>query len=658
MTANELRQKFLDFFKAKGHTIIPSASLIPENDPTVLFTTAGMHPLVPYLLGEEHPDGRRVASCQKCIRTGDIDEVGDDVHLTFFEMLGNWSLGDYWKQEAIEWSFEFLTKELGLPIDRLAVSCFAGDSDAPRDQESIKHWQAAFASAGVPAEVGDYQQGINEGQRIFTYGKNKNWWGPAGQTGPCGPDTEMFYDILDLPDKKRHALGWSGNEPCHPNCDCGRYVEIWNDVFMEYERRIKNQESRIKNKESGIGDDVEYEFVPLKQKNVDTGMGLERTLAVLKGQRSVFDTELFKPMFDVIGLNQDVMSEVELCKARVVIDHAKAAVFMVSDGVEPSNKDRGYVLRRLLRRAMVYARLLNLKEHWLRALVGQVVTTYAQVYPELVRRSADIFRIIKGEEEKFEETLDHGLNYFKKQLPEIERIISVQLRTGGRASGPGAAIQDLGKLIFDLYQNYGFPYELAEEQIAILGYSTAKTYRNELRESFERESKKHQELSRTASAGMFKGGLADHSEEVVKLHTTTHLLHQALRDVLGPEVAQKGSNITAKRLRFDFVHSAKMSAEELKKVEEIVNGKINQDLPVHFELLSVAEAKQRGAIGLFDDKYAKLDNQVKVYFVGDYSAEICGGPHVQHTGQIGGFKIIKEEAVSAGGRRIKAVIKA
>ncbi|MBI5734054.1 MAG: alanine--tRNA ligase [Candidatus Kerfeldbacteria bacterium] len=673
VSSHELRQKFLDFFKAKGHTIIPSASLLPENDPTVLFTTAGMHPLVPYLLGEEHPGGKRLANIQKCIRTGDIDEVGDNRHLTFFEMLGNWSFGDYFKTEAIAWSFEFLTSKSWLDLNpaQLYVSVFAGDKDAPRDEESIKHWQAAFANARLSAGVGDYQQGINEEQRIFTYDKSKNWWGPAGQTGPCGPDTEMFYDILNLPDKKQHASGWSGHEPCHPNCDCGRYVEIWNDVFMEYNKKVKSQPSsraqvvgksppeadpplagKVKNDE-----EVEYEFVPLKQKNVDTGMGLERTLAVLKGQRSVFDTELFKPMFDVIGLNQDVISEVELCKARVVIDHARAAVFMVSDGVEPSNKDRGYVLRRLLRRAMVYARLLNLKEHWLKDLVGQVVTTYAQVYPELVGRSVDIFRIIKGEEEKFEETLDHGLNYFKKQLPEIERIISVQLRTGGRASGPGAAIQDLGKLIFDLYQNYGFPYELAEEQIAILGYSTAKTYHNELRESFECEFKKHQELSRTASAGMFKGGLADHSEEVVKLHTATHLLHQALRDVLGGEVAQKGSNITAERLRFDFVYAAKMSPAEIMQVEQIVNDKIKQDLPVHFELLSVAEAKTRGAIGLFEYKYSQLGNKIKVYFVGDYSAEICGGPHVEHTGQIGSFRILKEEAVAAGVRRIKAVVK-
>jgi len=592
MTAQEFRQKYLDFFKSKGHTIIPSASLIPENDPTVLFTTAGMHPLVPYLLGEVHPGGKRLVSCQKCIRTGDIDEVGDDVHLTFFEMLGNWSLGDpastrgdestrggYWKKEAIEWSFEFLTKELGLPIDKLAVTCFTGDSDAPRDEESAGIWK----SLGIPEN------------RIYFFGKADNWWGPAGLTGPCGPDTEMFY--------------WTGKgEP--PDLVTGDnkegWVEIWNDVFMQYNKT------------------AEGKFEPLKQKNVDTGMGLERTLAVLNGYDNVFAIQEFEPIISKI---KSLAVKPDDKAVRIIADHIKAAVFIMGDarGVKPSNVGQGYVVRRLIRRAIRYGKLIRVKDNLVVPLAETVVSISSNIYPELQQNKDFIIKELKTEEDRFNIALEKGLKEFAK-LREMN-----------------------GQIAFDLYQSYGFPLELTEELSRERGFVVDKI-------EFQNEFKKHQDLSRTSSAGKFKGGLADNSEDVVKMHTATHLLDQALRDVLGNHVEQKGSNINAERLRFDFSHPAKMTPEQIKKVEEIVNSKIQEDLPVHFEMLSVDEAKQKGAIGLFEDKYAKLGNQVKVYFVGDYSKEICGGPHVEHTGQIGSFKIIKEEAVAAGIRRIKAVV--
>ncbi len=592
MTAQELRQKYLDFFKTKGHTVIPSASLVPANDPTVLFTTAGMHPLVPYLLGEAHPGGKRLASVQKCIRTGDIDEVGDDTHLTFFEMLGNWSLGDYFKPEAVAWSFEFLTdkKWLGLPLERLAFSCFVGDENAPRDEESAKLW----ISHGVSAE------------HIAFLGKEDNWWGPAGQTGPCGPDTEMFYWVDDgstplLPFQEHHQ------DP--------RWVEIWNDVFMQYNKKADGT------------------FEPLSKPNVDTGMGLDRTLAVLKGQQSVYDTELFQPMFEVLGLSQGVMANDQVRKARVILDHVRAATFMVGDGVEPSNKDRGYVLRRLLRRSMVYAKLLNLKPHWLKALVGQVIAIYAEAYPELVEQSERIFKVIADEEEKFGATLERGLKEFEKRMSKTQSIT--------------------GKDGFDLYQSYGFPWELVQELAdQVSGSLTDK-------KQFETEFKKHQELSHTASAGVFKGGLADHTEEVVRLHTATHLMNKALWQVLGDHVWQKGSNITKERTRFDFTHPEKMTDEQKRAVEELVNSWIARDLTVKKEIMPLEEARKLNAIGVFGEKYP---DTVSLYTIFDpktdevVSREFCGGPHVTHTGELGTFKIQKEEAVAAGIRRIKATV--
>lgn len=595
MKAHELRQKYLKFFESKGHTIIPSASLVPENDASVLFTTAGMHPLVPFLLGQEHPGGKRVTDVQKCVRTGDIEEVGDNTHLTFFEMLGNWSFGDYFKKEAIEWSFEFLTSKeyLGIPLERLAVSVFAGDDDAPRDEEAAAVWK----SLGVPEE------------RIAYLPKEDNWW-IAGTTGPCGPDTEMFYWIDD---------GTEAPANFQETKDDKRWVEIWNDVFMQFEKH-----------EDGS-------LTPLPKPNVDTGMGVERTLAVLTGQKSVYDTELFKPLFDVLyeclGKTDDLLTNDEVKKARVIADHMKASVFMVGDGVEPANKDRGYVLRRLLRRSMVYAKLLNLQGEWLRAMIGKVVAIYAESYPYLVDDSERIFTVIENEQKKFGTTLEKGLKEFEKFIQKQQTI-----------SGTDA---------FNLYQTYGFPWELTRDLAIAAGQSPTE-------EEFKSEFKKHQDLSRTASAGEFKGGLANTSDKVVKYHTVTHLMHQALREVLGPNTYQKGSNITEERTRFDFLHDTKMTPEEIAKVEELVNKWIQADLLVKREFVPLEEARRRNAIGLFGEKYADTVSIYTMYERGTekpISVEFCGGPHVEHTNLVGGtFRIAKEEAVSAGVRRIKGVV--
>ncbi len=591
MTAQQLRQKWLEFFKTKNHTIIPSASLVPENDPSVLFTMAGMFPLVPYLMGQEHPGGVRVANVQKCIRTIDIDEVGDDTHLTFFEMLGNWSFGDYFKKDAIEWSYEFLTSKdwLNIPVDRLAFSVFAGDDTAPRDEESANVW----LSLGVSKE------------RLAYLGVKDNWW-IAGTTGPCGPDTEMFYWIDD---------GTPAPSNFQETHDDPRWVEIWNDVFMQFEK-----------KEDGS-------LIPLAKQNVDTGMGLDRTLAVLNGQKSVYDTDLFKKMFEVLAVDQEVMSNDEVRKARIIVDHVRASVFIAGDGVEPSNKERGYILRRLLRRSMVYGKLLNLQGKWLENLVSVVIAEYEQSYPELRDREQNIVKVLVGEQEKFARTLEKGLK-------EFEKMFKVQ----GRISGTDA---------FNLYQTFGFPVELTVELAQASGQEVDRS-------EFENEFKKHQNLSRTASAGDFKGGLANHSEKTVEYHTTTHLMHQALRTVLGPEVWQKGSNINEQRTRFDFTYPEKMTDEQKKKVENLVNEWIARDAVVTSEFMPLTRARELGAIGLFGEKYA---DTVSVYTITDpktgevISREFCGGPHVKHTAQIQGkFEIKKEEAVSAGVRRVKGVL--
>lgn len=615
MTANEVRTTFLKFFEGKGHKLIPSASLIPENDPTVLFTTAGMHPLVPYLLGETHPEGKRLADSQKCIRTGDIDEVGDNRHLTFFEMLGNWSLGDYFKKEAISWSYELLTsKEKGYGLDpkRLYVTVFEGDNDAPRDEASITIWQEQYKTHGIEAKVGE---------RIFLYPKAKNWWGPAGQTGPCGPDTEMFYDTLDLEDPRQHAAGWKGAEACDPNCDCGRYVEIWNDVFMQFNKTADGK------------------FDPLAKPNVDTGMGLERMTMMLQSAETVFETDLFAPLIAKIeqlsGKQYDFDDDTRR-HMRIIADHVKAATFIIGDprGVGSSNTDQGYIVRRLIRRAVRFGRQLGITGMATPEIAEIVISMYGEAYPELTTNRSRIIEELKNEEDKFTRTLQRGL----------QEAMKVKDDYADKDKIPGA-------VAFNLYETFGFPKELTEE---VLGKRINAAEWNE-------SMKKHQETSRAGAEQKFSGGLADHSEIVVRMHTATHLLHQALRNVLGTHVEQKGSNITHERLRFDFSHMQKMTPEQVKHAEDIVNEQIAKDLPVHFEMLTVDDAKTSGAIGLFEDKYAQLGNKVKVYMVGDdqrgyFSKEICGGPHVEHTGLVGKFKIVKEEASSAGVRRIKAIV--
>ncbi len=620
MTANELRQKYLDFFKSKGHAIIPSASLIPENDPTVLFTTAGMHPLVPYLIGEKHPEGKRLADCQKCIRTGDIDDVGDNRHLTFFEMLGNWSLGDYFKREAIEWSWEFLTYEKYLNLDpnKLFVTVFMGNNDSPIDQESIDIWTEQFAKRGIKAEVCPYDEKIsgNTNYKIFPLPAKDNWWGPAGETGPCGPCTEMFYDTRPTEGAMQATFDDEVNR--------FRVMEIWNDVFMEFNKVAP-----------GV-------YEKLSQKNVDTGMGLERTIAVLNGKSEAFDSDLFYPIFEKIEeLSGKKYGESEEIKKnmRIITDHLKAATFIIGDNkaVTPSNTDQGYVARRLIRRAIRCGKQLGIDlpaqagNSWTKDVAQAVIDIYKDVYSELGKNSAFVLAQLTEEEEKFKRTLERGEH-------ELDRILS----SGQEITGDTA---------FDLYQTYGFPLEMTREILEEKGM----TIKNE--EEFNGKLKQHQDLSRTASAGMFKGGLADASEETRRLHTAAHLMLAALRRVLGDHVFQKGSNITAERLRFDFSHSEKMTKEQIEDVERIVNEVIQKELPVSYEEMSVEEARQIGAMGVFESKYGE---KVKVYKIGKdsdtASLEICGGPHVENTKEMGRFKIQKEESSSAGVRRIKAVL--
>ena len=589
MTSIEIREKFLNFFKAKGHTVIPSASLIPENDPSVLFTTAGMHPLVPFLLGEKHPGGQRLVNVQKCIRTGDIDEVGDSFHHTFFEMLGNWSLGDYFKKEAIEWSYEFLTSSewLGLDKNRLAISVFAGDEDAPLDQEAYDAW----VDSGIPKE------------RIAKLPKKSNWWGM--ETGPCGPDSEMFYWV--------GPSASSGQVPEKFDDSDSLWVEIWNDVFMQFNKGNDNK------------------LTPLAKPNVDTGMGLERTLAVVNGLDDNYRTELFWPIIQKIEeLSGKKYGESEIVtrSMRIIADHLRAAVFIIGDerGIAPSNVGQGYVLRRLLRRAIRHGNLLGIKENFTTKLASVVIDNFELVYTEFNASWKRVVSELEKEEKKFRKTLEQGLREFSK----LKAVT--------------------GKDAFNLYQTYGFPIEMSQELA-----KESDLVVNE--EEFKNEFQKHQDLSRTASAGMFKGGLADASTETVRLHTAAHLMLEALRRVLGDHIQQKGSNITAERLRFDFSHGEKVTPEQIAEVEKIVNEQIQKKLPVHFEELPLEEARAVGATGVFEHKYG---DKVKVYFIGNsdnyYSKEICGGPHVSNTNELGQFKIIKEESVSAGVRRIKAVV--
>ena len=594
ITIDELRSKYIDFFKSKGHVEISGRSLIPENDPTVLFTTAGMHPLVPYLMGEPHPAGTRLTDVQKCVRTGDIDDVGDASHLTFFEMLGNWSLGDYFKKESIAYSFEFLTDEkyLGIPIDKLSFTVFEGNEDAPRDEESAYIWE----SLGVSKD------------RIFFLPKEDNWWGPAGETGPCGPDTEIFIDT------GKPACGSN----CRPGCNCGKYVEIWNNVFMQYHKNMDGS------------------YSPLKRKCVDTGMGVERTVAMLQGKPSVYNTEAFtsiiKSIEDISGVKYGDNEKTDT-SIRIIADHVRTACFILGDPKTtlPSNIGAGYVLRRLIRRAVRHGKKLGIDGNFLSVPASAVIAQNAGFYTELKENETLILTELKAEEDKFLETLKKGEAEFEKMLPNLLK-------------NPKKIIP--GRMAFKLYDTYGFPIELTEELASESGLTVN-------REEFDEAFKKHQELSRAGSEQVFKGGLADHSEQTTAYHTATHLLHKALRMVLGDHVQQKGSNITAERLRFDFSHPEPMTEAEKKEVERLVNEAIKADLPVTMEVMPLEEAKKIGAMALFGEKY---EDVVKVYKIGDFSTEVCGGPHVEKTGGLGNFVIKKEQSSSSGVRRIRAVL--
>ena len=590
MKASEIRRRYIEFFKNRNHAEIKSAPLIPENDPTCLFTTAGMHPLVPYLLGAKHPSGTRLTDYQKCIRTGDIDEVGDPVHLTFFEMLGNWSLGDYFKKEMIGFSFEFLTgkENLNIPADMLAVTVFAGDEDCPFDEEAYNEWR----SHGIPAA------------RIAKLGKKDNWWGPAGTTGPCGPDTEMFY--------------WTGPLPAPETFDPGdkRWVEIWNDVFMQYNKTADGK------------------FEPLAQKNVDTGMGLERVTAILQGKASCYETEIFAPIFakldEIRGI--DAPAAVRTSSERIIADHLRAATFILGDGITPGKVDQPYVLRRLIRRAIREGRKLGINDAFTSKIADAVIEEFGDVYPELRDRAAVIREELDREEKQFAVTLEKGTHEFQKLIDRVPAHIEKKIISGKNA--------------FNLYETYGFPIELTIEMAQEKGFQVDRA-------GYDAAFAKHQEMSRAGAEQKFKGGLADSSEATAALHSATHLLQAALRKVLGTHVEQRGSNITAERLRFDFSHEDKMTPEQLKQVVDLVNDAIRRDLPFVFEDMDVETAKNSGAMGLFENKY---DAKVKVYTMGDVSKEICGGPHASRTGELGRFKIKKEESSSRGVRRIKAVL--
>ena len=597
LTADELRDTYLKFFESKGHKIIPGASVIPENDPTVLFTTAGMHPLVPYLMGAmEHPAGTRLTDVQKCVRTGDIDEVGDAAHLTFFEMLGNWSLNDYFKKEAISWSFEFLTQHLGFKPEQLNVTVFKGEPGIPADEEAVQIWK----SLGIPDE------------RIFRLPREDNWWGPAGTTGPCGPDTEMFIDT----GKEKCGPG------CRPGCHCGKYIEIWNDVFMQYNKNEKG------------------EFEPLGRHNVDTGMGVERTICMMSGAPTVYDTEIFAPIMTKIDeLSDDskrttTSADEILTARRVIADHMRTATFILCDpkgGVKPGNVGANYVLRRLIRRAVRFARMIGIAPGFTVKLAEVLCAKYKHVYPELEANLVTCRADLEAEEKRFNATLDKGEAMYQK--------VAEQLKLHGQS-------QISGKTAFKLYDTFGFPFEMTVEMATKDGLTVDK-------EGFDEANRKHQELSRTTSAGSFKAGLQDNSAVVTRMHTATHLLHAALHKVLGPTALQKGSNITAERLRFDFSWPAKMTDEQKQEVEKLVNEWIAQGIEVTKKMTTVEEAKQEGAMALFGAKYG---DQVSLYTIGDISKEICCGPHVSNTKELGSFKIKKEESSSAGVRRIKAVI--
>ena len=580
MKAIEIRRKYLDYFKRHGHAVIPSAPLIPENDPSVLFTTAGMQPLVPYFLGEKHPEGKRLTDYQKCVRTNDIDEVGDNRHLTYFEMLGNWSLGDYFKDESIAMSFEFLTKELGIPVEKLSVTCFAGDEDCPRDEVAANAWK----KAGIPED------------HIYYYGKDDNWW-IAGEEGPCGPDTEMFYDT------GKPACG----PDCQPSCDCGKYVEIWNNVFMEY----------FKDKNG---------YRKLEQKNVDTGLGLERMTMLLQGKETPFDTELFSPVMDKLK----ELQKVDIIESRrIIAEHLRSSMMIIADGGRPSNLDRGYVLRRLIRRMIRHMNKLQIDLDSLKELIDIYVENLGEMYPELVKNRETIEQVIVEEKDKFVKTLAKGEREFEKAIGRLEGTKLIP-----------------GEVVFRLYDTYGFPPEVTKELAEENGYKIDMDEFNEL-------FKKHQEKSRAGSEQKFKGGLAETTEETIKYHTATHLLNAAIKRVIGKDAHQRGSNITVDRMRFDFNCDHKLSPEEKQEIEDLVNKWIKEGLPVTKQEMKKEDAIKSGAECMFIEKYPDI---VTVYTIGDVSKELCGGPHVKNTSELGRFKIKKEESSSSGVRRIKAVL--
>ena len=583
MKAIEIRNKYLNFFKKHGHAVIPSASLIPENDPSVLFTTAGMQPLVPYLLGEKHPSGTRLTDYQKCLRTNDIEEVGDNRHLTYFEMLGNWSLGDYFKEESIQMSFDFLTKELQIPVEKLSVTVFAGDDDCPRDEVAAECWKKA---------------GILDGH-IYYYGKDDNWW-IAGEEGPCGPDTEMFYDT------GKPACG----PDCQPSCDCGKYVEIWNNVFMEY---FKSKDGK---------------YSKLAQRNVDTGLGLERMTMLLQGKETPFDTELFKPVMDKLSELQKV-DNIE--SRRIIAEHLRSSMMVISDGGRPSNVDRGYILRRLIRRMVRHMNKLQINLEEISTLIDINVENLKEMYPDLAKNQELIKNVIIEEKNKFVKTLAHGEKEFEKEM--------------NKAKEQGKTKID-GKVVFKLYDTYGFPPEVTSE----LAQENNMTV--DMKE-FDELFKTHQEKSRMGSEQKFKGGLAEQNDTTIAYHTATHLLNAALKVVLGPETHQRGSNITVDRMRFDFNCDHKMTDEEKKQTEDLVNKWIQDAIPVTVEEMKKDEAVKSGAECMFIEKYPDV---VTVYTIGNVSKELCGGPHVKNTSELGKFKIKKEEASSAGVRRIKAIL--
>ena len=598
MKTSELRSKYLAFFKEQGHSVIPSVSLIPDNDPSTLFTSSGMQPLVPYFLGQAHPEGKRLVNSQKSFRAQDMEEIGDNRHTTFFEMLGNWSLGDYFKREQLRWVFEFLTKEIGLDPHRIYVSVFNGQGSIAKDTEAIEIWKELYQTVGIDAKEGD---------RIFAYPASKNWWSrsgepenmPAGEPG--GPDSELFFEYPNV--SHDPAFG----ESCHVNCDCGRFVEIGNSVFMQYKKEADGSLSE------------------LSQRNVDFGGGLERLVAATLNEPDVFKIDIFQPLLALLESKSGKIYGQEVTETRymrIVCDHSRAATMLMSDGALPSNKAQGYVVRRLIRRAIRFGRLLNLPPGFITEIGASILDSYADVYPVTPEKHAAILTALTQEETKFHAMLGKGLK-------EIEKIPALT-----------------GALAFKLFETYGFPWEMSEEIARERGQQVDRA-------EFEGEFKKHQDLSRTSAKGMFKGGLADHGEAVVKLHTTTHLMHQALRSVLGTHVQQKGSNITNERLRFDFSHSQKVTPEEIKEVERIVNEQIARNLKVSFADTTYDDAIKAGALAFFGERYPE---KVKVYEIGDFSKEICGGPHIENTTVLGRFSISREEASSAGVRRIYAIL--